>query len=220
VTELSYFCYISRKKIDDLYEQLDPKAAYEFSESHSKTVDINVSSTANWGIGHIVSLFRVGGTYGRKGVIQRDSKIKIGYMEKLRTVLASLAEQSAIRPLGESVSTEATQILYYHYTGLFTVKSRLGRIPQPDCDGVVTLESNFGKRTLLLDVSLRYFSEGPLPDGRFLLHSGNHRFFEGDISLTMTCVFVLLEATPKRIVGSPLFLKLAYDHSGRGFLSL
>ena len=42
-----------------------------------------------------------------------------------------------------------------------------------------------------------------------MVNSANTRFFGGEIPLEMTTVFVLLEATPERIVGSPLFLKLS-----------
>jgi hypothetical protein len=210
--ELDYFCYISRQKVDSLYEQLDPKAYYEFSESQSKTVDVSINANANWGIGHIISLFKVGGTYGRKGIIQRDSKVKLGYVEKLRSVLSALADQSAIRPLDASAELDA-QTLYYHYTGLFRVENPIGE-GDLNVDKVVTLASDLKQKRLLLDASLRYFSEGPRPDGTFSVNSGNYRFFRGDVSLTMTCVLVLLGMSSDRLIGSPLFLKLSYTQDG------
>jgi hypothetical protein len=212
--DLDYFCYISHGKVDSLYEQLDPKAYYEISESKSKTVDVSVSAHANWGIGHIISLFKVGGTYGRKGVMQYDTKIKQGYIEKLRSVLAALVDESAILPLDDSNDLQAMPTRYYHYTGQFQVESPIedGKLNN---DRVVTLISRVGVRVLLLDASLRYFSEGPLPDGTFSVTSSNYRFFTGDTRLTMTCVLVLLEVTPDRLVGSPLFLKLSYGKDGQ-----
>ena len=215
---LSYFCYISRQKIDSLYEQLNPKAYYEFSESQTKTVDVGLNASANWGIGHIVSLFRVGGTYGRTGVLQRDSKIKQGYIEKLRAVLAALTEQSAIQPLTASTDTHAEQTIFYHYTGAFRIESPLAEY-KLSRDSVVTIVSKLEQKNLMLDVSLRYFSEGPSADGTFRLNSGNMRFFKGDVSLTMTCVLLLLDATADRTIGSPLFLKLSYSDD-RPFLAL
>jgi hypothetical protein len=202
---LEYFCYVSRAKVDSLYEQLDPKAYYELSETQTKQVDVTVSAHANWGIGQILSLFRAGGSYGRKGVLQRDSKLKMGYVEKLRKVLAALATESAIRPI-TALDGAGVVGMYYHCTGLFRVAQPL---TDPHTDQVVTLVCDVGGRPLLLDASLRYFSEGPQPDGSFNINSSNHRFFSGDLPLTMKTVFLLLQASPERVVGSPLFLQLA-----------
>src|SRR5262249_40178798 len=69
---VEYFCYISRNKVDQLYQQLDPNADYELKEIEQKDSTITADARANLGIGSIISLFRVGGSYGKKGRIQRE----------------------------------------------------------------------------------------------------------------------------------------------------
>jgi hypothetical protein len=76
---------------------------------------------------------------------------------------------------------------------------------------VVTLQSQVGPAQLNLDCSLRFFSEGNEPDGRFLLHSSNASFFTGEINLHLETVIVLLSHKENNLVGSPLFLKLSSD---------
>lgn len=59
----------------------------------------------------------------------------------------------------------------------------------PHVDAVVTLETDVADRPLLLDCSLRNFSEGPQADGSFGLTSTNTRFFRGGLELPMTTIF-------------------------------
>jgi hypothetical protein len=85
------------------------------------------------------------------------------------------------------------------------------RIRQPiseaKVDQVITVGSSVEHRPLLLDCSLRHFSEGD-SSGSFNLSSANARFFSGEISLHMDSVFLLLGHDRKRIIGSPLYLRL------------
>lgn len=208
VSAIEYFCYVSRNKIDQLYQQLDPQADYEVTELAKQEID----RKTDWKTGQIISLFSAGRSYGKTSVLQREAKVKRTYLEKLERVMLALAAQAPIPPASELDRWDMDLSAYYHHTGEF-------RIRKPDAelraDTVVTLTSSMGERPLLLDCSLRNFSEGPLPDGSFALNSANHRFFAADVALTMTTVFLLLEAGQSRVVGSPLFLKLSLPSSDR-----
>jgi hypothetical protein len=67
-------------------------------------------------------------------------------------------------------------------------------------------------RKLVLDCSLRFFSNGNQPDGTFQMNSLNNRFFSEGMPLTLESVFILLGQNDREVIGSPLFLKLSPDH--------
>jgi len=205
---LEYFCYISRGKVDQLYEQVDPEAEYEVTELRSTTTSTSGKVDTNWGVPQVITLFKAGGSYGRTGVIQREAKVKVSYLRKLERVMLALAAGSPIPDLAElqRAQAPASGSGYFHFSGTFRVVSRV----TPQTDSFVTVAADLGRgRRLLLDCSLRNFSEGPLPDGSFDINSANMRFFEEEIGLRMTTVFLLLDASSERVVGTPLFLKLA-----------
>lgn len=203
---MDYFCYISRSKIDQLYGSLDPEGTDEWTEQQSTEQNFDSSLKSDLTLGGIFSLFSGGIGYGRKGVVQRERKVKIEYVEKLRRVLVAVARDAPIPALGNAVMSKRFDSLYFHHAGTFAVKDA---VSDDDPEPVATIQSNIGETRLSLDCSLRYFSEGNEPDGRFILHSGNSRFFAGKISLQMDCVFLLLHRDSAEIVGTPLYLKLA-----------
>jgi hypothetical protein len=205
---VEYFCYISRNKVDQLYERLDTEALYEITELRSKETSSSADAQVNWNILHIISLFRIGGSYGRKGVIQREAKVKRSYMAKLDDVCMAIAREGEIRPA--AAVGDGTAGGWFHHTGRFRVAEP---VASPTADAVITLVAGLGSRKLLLDCSLRNFSEGALPDGSFSLNSANARFFSGDLAMTMKSLFLLLDAGQDRVIGSPLFLKLVLDDS-------
>lgn len=210
--QIEYFCYISRGKVDQLYEQVDPEAQYEITELRSTTTTTNGQLDTNWGVPQVITLFKVGGSYGRSGLIQREARVKLSYLHKLERVLLALAAERPVRDLAGPGHEEPTAPSYYHYSGKFRVAS-----PVPSHTGsvvTVTADLDDGRR-LELDCSLRNFSEGPLPDGSFDINSANMRFFQEGMALRMTTVFLLLDATPERFVGTPLFLKLALPADDR-----
>ncbi|MFC8449794.1 hypothetical protein [Kitasatospora sp. NPDC057223] len=204
---MDYICYLSRSKIDSLYLQLHPDGLDEVTEQvvdeRSRTADLQ----AGLSLGQIVSLFKGGITYGRRNVIQRERKVKTAYVEKLADVLINIAvDHGDVPDIGAAPASGPPGSVYYFHRGSFRVETP---VSAPTVEDVVTLRSPVGDRTLYLDCSLRYFSEGPEPDGRFLLHSGNHRFFTGDLSLTLQGVFVLFQAENRKIFGTPLYLQLS-----------
>lgn len=208
VGAIEYFCYVSRNKIDQLYQQVDPRAEYEVTELAKQETD----RKADWKTGQVLKLFSAGRSYGKKSVLQREAKVKQTYLEKLERVILAIAADAPIPPAADLDRWDMGLAPYYHHTGDFRVTQRDF---EPRTDTVVTVGSPVGERKLLLDCSLRNFSEGPMPDGSFAVNSANHRFFREDMALTMTTVFLLLEAGPSRVIGSPLFLKLSVPAADR-----
>ncbi|MEO3812167.1 hypothetical protein ABGB17_24490 [Sphaerisporangium sp. B11E5] len=207
---IAYFCYISRNKIDQLYEQVDPGALNEVVETRSRENTVKADAVADWGVPQVVTLFKGGAGYGRTGRVQREVKVKQSYTEKLRKVLVALAHERPIPPLEALAAGVCAP--YFHHSGMFKVAKPLD---DPTVDGLVTITGKAGGRRLLLDCSLRNFSEGPLPDGTFSVNSANARFFTKDLALPLTTVFLLLEHGPHRVVGSPLFLRVSLPASDR-----
>jgi hypothetical protein len=204
---VEYFCYISRAKVDQLYEQIEPEAGYEITELRSTESTVRADAGAEWGIPHVVKLFRAGASYGRTGKIQREAKVKRSYLQKLERVLLAIASDGSIPDARQALSNGSPRSGgFLHHHGPFRVEPPVTTTGE---DAVVTLVSKVGNRRLLLDCSLRNFSEGPGPDGRFMLNSANQRFFTGGIPLSMTTIFLVLDVSGRRIVGTPLFLKLA-----------
>jgi hypothetical protein len=81
---MDYFCYISRTKVDQFYQNLTPELVDEWTEKRMTENDVGLEGTADFNLAKLVNLFKGGITYGRKGVIQREQKVKSHYVEKLR----------------------------------------------------------------------------------------------------------------------------------------
>ncbi|MFC6085135.1 DUF7019 family protein [Sphaerisporangium aureirubrum] len=201
---IAYFCYVSRNKVDQLYEQIDPRALDEVVETRSRESTVTAEGGTEWGVPQVVNFFKGSAGYGRTGRIQREVKVKQSYMDKLRKVLLALAEERPILP-AEALAPGGVS-RYFHYSGMFKVAKPL---TGHSAGQVVTITSKAGARRLMLDCSLRNFSEGPLPDGSFSVNSANARFFSKDMALPLTTVFLLLECGPDRVVGTPLFLRVS-----------
>jgi hypothetical protein len=205
---MEYFCYISRSKIDQLFASIEDMNVDEWQETQTTEHDIGTKIGADLSIAKIVSIFKGEITYGRKGVVQRERKIKIQYVEKLQKVLMHLAKKQPIPDFIKALQTNELDSIYYHYSGSFRVREP---ITEPKSNSVVTLESKALSEDLHLDCSLRFFSESNEPDGSFLLHSTNSSFFSGAISLNFATAFILLGKNESSIVGTPLYLKLTID---------
>jgi len=205
---MDYFCYVARSKVEQLYQGLSAHAVDEWVEKTSTENDIAIDANADWSIARIVSLFKAGITYGRKGVIQREQKLKLYYVQKLRAVLLSIAAERAIPSLSEAFERSPVDGRYFHVDAAFKVEA-----PVPDnarSTQVITLVASVGGRRLALDCSLGNFSEGNQPEGTFSVNSTNARFFgETAMPLQLEAVVVVLAQSDAEIVATPLFLKLS-----------
>jgi hypothetical protein len=203
---MEYFCYISRSKVDQLYPTLAPGEPDEWTEQRSTEQKLDLNASADWNVARIISLFKGGITYGRKGVIHREQKVKVQYVEKLRRVLAAIAKEAPIPALQDAIHSGFVASPYFHHSGEFRITEPVETASASD---VVTLRTSVDGVRLSLDCSLRFFSEsGNEPDGTFKANSSNSRFFAGSIPLSMETLFVLLHRTAKEVIGTPLYLKL------------
>ena len=208
---MDYFCYVSRSKVDQLFQNLSSEQVDQWIEKKITENNLNTSAKADWSIANIVKLFKGEITYGHKGIVQYEKKLKTHYVEKLRTVLLAIAREQAIPSLSKAIEESKFNSMYYHHEGKFKVEKALvkadGSSPI-DSTAIVTVCTEVNSKQFLLDCSLRFFSEGNQVDGTFAVHSGNHRFFSGDIELWFETIFILLEQKEDKLIGTPLFLKL------------
>jgi hypothetical protein len=205
---MEYFCYISRNKVDQLFQN-------DFSQYTETSIEVESGAAESIRSGsdtYLQTLFDKDITYGRKGYIQTERKVKMEYVDKLRKVLMAINKEKPIPSIDEALS--ATDIYpqgYYRYKGSFKVTDPLSFSGSPEIDSskIISIYTTFLSYTLVLDCSLRFFSEGNDPKGKFHIHSGNNRFFNGEIHLILETVFILFSKNEKSLTGSPLFLKLS-----------
>jgi hypothetical protein len=204
---VDYFCYISRTKVDQLYESVDPDAVDEWTERQSRQRNLDAKASAGLSLAGIAELFRGEVGYGSQVASEREQKVRVKVVKKLGVVLTAIAaERGEIPALAECLRTD-TFPLYIHHLGAFRVTEP---VRDPTLNQVVTLRSEIGGESLLLDCSLRFFSETD-DSGKLWVHSGNHHFFEGVLPMTLETVFVFLHRQAGEVFGSPLYLRLTTD---------
>lgn len=186
VSSGDYFCYVSHSKVERLYATM-------------------AASTGHTDPAHpaVTALFRDGGTFGLPHLLHGGSLDRTELMRRLRQVLTGLARRGAVAELDGADPPTVAQ--YLHHAGVFRALRHDGPgLTDPAVD-VVRLESQ-SRPGLLLDCSLRYFSEAV--DGRYAVSSVTSAFLSGGGDLAFDTVFVLLNRTQEAMVGSPLYLKL------------
>lgn len=215
---MEYFCYVSRDKVDQLFHNYFPGESDEWQENRTIEHDVGASVDAGFSIASILNLFKGGITYGRKGAIQRERKVKMEYVEKLRKVLLAIAKDNPIPSLTDAIKSDNFRSLCYHHEGPFRLKTPVDSGTKSD--QIVTIRTKALSRKLLLDCSLRFFSEGIEPDGTFHYKSATSRFFSGDLTLQFMTIFIFLGLKGNNIVGTPLFLKLEVPDTLDGFMTI
>ena len=206
---MDYLCYVSKSKVDQLYNALSQHSIDEWVEKISTENDFSADATADWNIARVVNLFKAGITYGRKGVIQREQTVKLHYVQKLRAVLLSLTAKHPIPSLAVALKNPiGLEGPYFHTVASFQAAAPI-EIHTPSTH-VVSLIAEVGGRSLTLDCSLSNFSEGNQPEGQFVVNSTNARFFgKTRMPLQLETVMVLLSQSETAIIGTPIFLKLS-----------
>ena len=209
---LSYYCYISKNKVDDLFMQT-PIGNIEENDT-LKSVGLNVSAdTQNEGIS-LLSLIGTDISFGANGTIQYNKKEKLQYAKKLKLVLKVLEREKQIFPLTDENISGPHNSLYYSIETKFHVSDESNiNFDNEYVDGIVKLESDIigrsGKK-IILACSMKYFSD-TRSNGRYMIHSGNYFFFKEKMPINFFTVFVVsgYSTDNKLILGSPLFLALA-----------
>jgi hypothetical protein len=202
---VDYFCYISQNKVDRILASFEP---YEVLELAEQDTAMN-SDSKSVGVTGLVSVIKGELTYGRSDTIQRNRKLKVSYAQKLKRVLARIRPN--IVPFEwKIVSTSAQGQTYHFYRGEFFVQSL-------ENDSLIATLSTPGPQegvALLLDCSLRYFSDEPVRAEQPFITSTNFRFFKDRMKLTLETVFFLTgEPDERTFFGSPLYLNSASSHS-------
>jgi hypothetical protein len=215
---MEYFCYVSRDKVDQLFHNYFPRESDERQEIQTVENDIGTNVDAGVSVGGILNLFKGGITYGRKGAVQRERKVKIQYTEKLRKVLLVLAKEKPIPLLTNALQSGKLQLLSYHHEGAFYMKEPIDS--EVKSNKIITICTEVLSHQLLLDCSLQFFSEGNEPDGTFRVRSATSRFFTDQLELQFATIFVLLGYKGKDIIGTPLFLKLEVPDGLEGFITI
>jgi hypothetical protein len=126
---MDYFCYISRTKVDQLYQNLTPELVDEWTEKRMTENDVGLEGTADFNLAKLVNLFKGGITYGRKGVIQREQKVKSHYVEKLRQVLTEITKAQPIPAIDRWLLGDNFSSVYYHVINAFRVATPRGTGP-------------------------------------------------------------------------------------------
>jgi hypothetical protein len=205
---MDYFCYISRAKVDQLYETAAPEAVDEWIERQSGQRNVDTKASAGLSLAGIAKLFSGEVGYGVQRGTEKEWKARVNPVEKLGVVLTAIAADHGEIPALEDCLRTQSFPLYIFHAGEFRVTAPLDDDPTPD--RVVTLQSSLDTAALLLDCSLRFFSETD-ESGRIVIHSGNYRFFQSGMPLTFETVFLFLNRDGSDVFGSPLFLRLHAD---------
>jgi hypothetical protein len=210
---MEYFCYISRSKVDQLFQSFGFEDIDEITETKTSEQKIESSANLDLSFARIIDLFKAGVTYGRAGTLQREKKIKTTYVMKLHQVLREINKEQTILSFTKSLplsNPEPTLYRWYQHKGFFRVEKP---IESATSDKIISIYTDVLSRKLLLDCSLRFFSEGNAPDGTFAINSSNSRFFDGTIPLQFETIFMVLGQKGNDFIGTPLFLLLSGDDS-------
>jgi hypothetical protein len=201
---MDYFCYISRTKVDQLYETAAPDAVDEWIERKTRDRRVDAKASAGLSLAGIAKLFGGEVGYGSGSGVEIEKKVQVKYVEKLRVVLTAIAAEHGDIPSLADRLAKGDIPLYVHHLGEFRLTEP---VRDPRSDQVVTLSSSIDGVSLLLDCSLRFFSSTN-EAGELIVHSSNHQFFAHQIPLTLETVFIFLHQEGSEVFGSPLFLIL------------
>lgn len=194
---MDYFCYISQNKVDQLLGSFEKGEQLEWSEQ----VGENRERQGKLGLENVLSILNADISYGRSDMFQRNEKLKRTYVQKLKTLLRHLTPSIDLFQWREPAGYHSP--IHYFLRASFKVKDL------DEMNLIAILESQSGPYKLILDCSLKYFSDEPVSDNRVRVTSTNYRFFQAKVPVTFETVFLLLHTSEGVFYGSPLFLKLS-----------
>lgn len=211
---MPYFCYIAKHKIELLYEDCNEEIVISEKRTNIREYDLNADATAGFNLGTIFQGFTGKLAFGKKGVVQTERNIKDSYVQKLYIVIDNIKKTEEVFSLKQLLETgDLSGRLYYVYEGDFLIQRPYSRNPQ--AVDVITVESKFniGEKdyVLQLDCSVKNFSDLN-QKGEYEIHSSNYRFFKREISVRFNTIFMFLNYSSNRIIGSPLYLALFDDN--------
>lgn len=211
---MPYFCYIAKHKIELLYEDCNQEVVISEKRTNIREYDLNTDATVGFNFGTFFQGFTGKLAFGKKGVVQTERNIKDSYVQKLYNVIDNIKKTEEVYSLRQALEDEdLSGRLYYTYEGDFWIQRPYNRNPQTT--DVITVESKFNvgskNYTLQLDCSVKNFSDLN-QNGEYEIHSSNYRFFKKEISVRFNTIFMFLNYSSNRIIGSPLYLALFDDN--------
>lgn len=212
---MKYFCYISSRKVDDLYAQLEEGMIIESNLSRE------IDASANISVKDKLSLLKLLGVeveFGAEGKLQYGQSMKKQCAQKLKKILEEINKENGIYDIKNILKENRSQKSFFYYCGTF----RFDHSPhfciddKGYVDGIAILTSDVGETynhlngyKLKFACSANNFSD-TRANGKYQLNSTNYHFFEGGGKIKFETVFVKneLDVNSKIIHGSPLFLAL------------
>jgi hypothetical protein len=207
---MPYFCYISKSKVDSLYENTNKEMVLSEKRTKVREYDLNSEAEASVGLTKLFNVFNGKIQFGRKGIVQTEKDIKASYTQKLFSVLKSIDSGDESDNLIDALEQKRyMDKLYYKFNGEFYIIRPY--IKKPSSDDIITIQSTFkvGEKeyVLLLDCSVKNFSDVN-SEGKYEINSSNFRFFKKQIPLRFSTQFMLLTVMDSTIIGTPLYLVL------------
>lgn len=206
---MDYFAYISRSKVDMLYEQLPESLVNELSIESERESSVDFGIETKMGFTQWFLSVLAKASYGRKEKITYGRKIKETYAHKLEIVLLNLKKQNCIIDYNKCTKDNLAKIDYIFYDGEFVADMSCARYGEDRAVyGYVTIKSklyiNNELYQLILDCSLSFFSD--TRNEKYYLHSGNIAFLLRGIPERFRTVVKITNLCGNTIFGSPLFL--------------
>ena len=212
---MDFFSYISKSKIDMLYDQLPEGLINELVIENQKETHADLEIEASFGFKQWLPSLLGKTSFGRKGRITYGRKIKETYAHKLQIILKYLLQENKILDFPNLNEKQLMSADYLFFHGEFVVKSFGENIDVPKVlsKDFATLYSstNIGnhKYDLMLNCSLKNFSE--TNGDEYIFTSSNVPFFRDGIAVKFKTLFKVISLEKNKIHASPLFLSQDND---------
>lgn len=196
---MEYYCYISQDKVDKLLAEFENQILTENSITSSNSS----SEGFNAGVSNVLTVLKANLKYGRTDVIQKNIKLKETYSNRLNRLLEHIAQNDKVNIFNWSDHTAFN--CYYYFEGDFKVKELDQQLL------MASIEITHDTMSLILDCSIKYFSDEPIQKNCIHIHSSNYAFFQRNLPTRFGALFFLTNINDTSFYGSPIFLKLNSD---------
>jgi hypothetical protein len=210
---MEFISYISKSKVDMLYNQLPESILNDVNFEKLKETSFDVGMDATLGFKQWLPSIVGKSSFGRKGRITYDAKLKKEYEYKLHIILLRLSEENQVIDADRCSVSKFKEAEFVFFFGEFFSKNFDESTTNYDyTSGLIkpytTLYSNIVidniPYNLSLSCSMSYFAE-TIGD-KHILTSSNIPFFRDGIKVKFRTVFKLLSIENDTVFGSPIFL--------------
>ncbi|MBE9479153.1 MAG: hypothetical protein IMY80_04235 [Chloroflexi bacterium] len=197
---MQYFIYISKERVDELFETAFDHVidGIEVSKSKSDKSDGNAGLT-------IAGIFKTSLSFGRADSESSQSKARITAVSRLKDVVDAISKTQTVLPLADAINeSDVAPADWYLFQGSLTGKNwERGSVQ-------VILTGSIAGWEIRLSCRAPDFS-GLYKEGEdYIPTSTNYFLFEGEISLSMIGLVRIAHISREKHIlrGSPLFLIL------------